>query len=78
MNGPLEPARGAIRVGEVVASDEGVWVVGSQDAQSVAQALFEQVDGLVEPARGLVGAGEIAPEDEGVGVVGSQDAQLDG
>ena len=53
-------------------------MVGSQDAQSVAQVLFEQVDGLVEPARGLVGVRKIVLGGQGVGVVGPQDVRLVG
>ena len=53
-------------------------MVGAQDAQPVAQALFEQVDGLVEPARGIVGAGEVASGTEDRGVIGAEDAQAVG
>ena len=73
-DGLIEPARGLVGTGEVVAEGEGVGVVGPQDALTVGQSPLVQGDGLVESARGLVGAGEAAPRDQGVGVVGPQDA----
>ena len=58
-DGIVEPARGLVGVGEVVACGEGVGVVGSQDAGAVLEGLLVQGDGLIEPAGILVGAGEV-------------------
>ena len=48
-----------VGAGEVAVRDQGVGVVGAQDAGAVFEVLLVLGDGLVEPARFLVGAGEL-------------------
>ena len=58
--------------GKVVTGDKNIGVVGAQDALTVSQGLFVQVDGLLEFARIPVCGCEVVAGGEGVGVVGAQ------
>ena len=50
VNGLLGSARRPVGTGEVTPRDQGVEVVGSQDALAVGQVPLEQGDDLVDPA----------------------------
>ena len=65
-------ARVLVGIGEVVARDQGVGVVGAQHPLPVGQVLLIPGDRLGRPARRLVGGGEVIARTQGARVVGTQ------